>query len=177
MLLSQIWDGQIFEHLSCSFSEFGMGEFLTPLMLLSHIKHGKKFLTPLDKTDKFLNNSHASFTDLGWVNFLTPHVSFTDLGWASFLIPLTKTDKFLNTSHASFTDLGWTNSLTPLIFLSEVWNGKFFELSHAPFTDLGWANFLTTLAKTDKFLNTSHTSFADLRLESQLILINLITLP
>ena len=39
------------------------------------------FLNLSPKHDKFLNLSHASFTDLGWTNFLSP---------------LTKTDKFLN---------------------------------------------------------------------------------
>ena len=34
------------------------------------------------------------------------HASFTDLGRANFLTPLAKTDKFLNTSRASFTGLG-----------------------------------------------------------------------
>ena len=50
-----------------------------------------EYFIPLTKTDTFLNPSHASFTALGWANFLSP---------------LTKTDKFLNPCHASFTGLG-----------------------------------------------------------------------
>ena len=83
--------------ISYSFAHFLV--FTVPLkkyydMKISFVLNSYPFLNLGSKTDKFLNLSHASFTDLGWANFLTS---------------LAKTDKFLNTSHASFSDLGCSN--------------------------------------------------------------------
>ena len=76
-----------------------------------------EYFIPVTKTDTFLNPSHASFTALGWANFLSP---------------LTKTDKFLNSSHASLTNLGWANILSPLIKID-----KFLNPCHASFYRFG----------------------------------------
>ena len=77
----------------------------------SHASLGcAKFLTPLAKTDKFLNTSHASFTKFGMGELLnTFKACFSDLEWAKFLTP-----------HASFPDLGWANLKNFLMFCSQI---------------------------------------------------------
>ena len=62
----------------------------------------EEFFIPSHQNRQIFEPSHASFTYLGWVNFL---------------YPLTKTDKFFIPTHASFTDLRLEFQLINLLTL------------------------------------------------------------